>query len=236
MSVTPNFAHCYLAGMALLVSYSGLSKIVVKFTPTPTYYLLLILSSGLICYTGLFAALNTIPWPQHSKYEHLLWSYAAFATDLPLIFIYYIRTSCLFTLNREKELALKIVTGIFVGIVGGANFTNLVQILHNYVVPLNNWAWFGAVTLPMLDVSIPLYLFFSESIFIIKFFNSIVGDKEMKKTYKLVLFANTIVIDVNDRLCLFWLASESLFKQSVTRMVILRFWLLSNSRVWYFSW
>jgi hypothetical protein len=101
-----------------------------------------------------------------------------------------------------------LITGIVVSLVGGAHLTGLIQNFYYLAIPNGSWAHVGTTIFPILDVTIPLYLVATETIFIIKFFNSIIGDKDIKKTYKMVLFANTIVIDFNDRLYLFWLLLE----------------------------
>jgi hypothetical protein len=175
MSVVVNFIPTYLSGVVLWASYSGLSKIIVKFTPTPTYYLLLMFTAGLLFTTGLWATVNTTfqdPW------SYFLWPLAGMMTDIPLILVYHIRSSCLFTLNREMKLALNIATAIFVGIVGGAHLTNLIQNFYYLVLPNGSWAYVGTTVYPIVDVCIPLYLVGTESIFIIQFYCWRQGNEE----------------------------------------------------------
>jgi hypothetical protein len=169
-----------------------LSRIIVHFKPVSTYYLLLIYAAGLLTTTVLFADLNTNTG--QPSFIGIIWVLAGMATDLPLILIYHIRCSCIFSAHRIRLNILKgVTTLVFITV---ATFFSL-MLIHNFYtlfVPEGTWKpQFHLLFLPILDTIMPLYLCISESLFVTKFLKAIHGEKRIKNRYKYILLSYTVV-------------------------------------------
>jgi xanthosine utilization system XapX-like protein len=107
-TVRVDFGQSFIAGTAFWATFVGMSRIIVHFKPATTYYLLLVYAAGLFTTTVLFADLN-VRGPKPAAIS-IAWTMAGMATDLPLILIYHIRCSCIFSASVFRLNILKGVT------------------------------------------------------------------------------------------------------------------------------
>ena len=164
-------------------------KTIVRFKNHLTFYLLLVYTLGLLLTVFLFIDLNTKGYPDN--YGMLLWTSAGICTDIPLMLVYSVRCSCVFATNTKKLLALKIFTGLCVGIVGLGFSVLMAQHVCVIVQKLPETPNLQRFVLPTIDVVIPMYLFIAEILFVIKFLNAVAGNEKVKNVYKFVMLWNT---------------------------------------------
>jgi hypothetical protein len=191
-AVVANFGQSFIAGTTCWATFVGLSRIIVHFKPATTYYLLLVYAAGLITTTVLFADLN-VNGPKPAAIS-IAWTMAGMATDLPLILIYHIRCSCIFSTSRFRLNILKAVTLLVFLLI--TSFFSLMLIHSFYVAFSPEGTWkprFQTMFFPIIDTVMPLYLCISESLFVTQFLKAINGDKRVKNRYKFILLSYTVV-------------------------------------------